>query len=51
MQGRSEVVSIDRYSFKDVPMDIILQIYAITIKTYIKNHSAVVNMKKWAFSG
>ncbi len=44
------MVPIDRYFFRDLPMDLLLLFYATPIKKYIKNDSAVVNMKKWAFS-
>jgi hypothetical protein len=47
MQGGSQVVSINRFPFKDVLMDIIF--YAVTIKICIKNHSVGVNTKKWAY--
>jgi hypothetical protein len=44
------VVPIDRYFFRDLRMDLLLSFYATPIKKYIKNDSAVVNTKKWAFS-
>ncbi len=47
----SQVVSIDRYSFKDVPIDIFYYLshpkYIIFI--YNKKYPAAVNTKKWAF--